>query len=126
MATVTAIALLRQGSVLDAIWRLNPDAKRAFGLPGRWAGAALLALGLATLCAAVGLIRGRAWAWWIAFVLFLVNGTGDLLSIFLAPHAWKGVAGVVVAGVFLYVLTRPQTKMFAGTAKRPPAGDRLI
>lgn len=127
IASVIAVALLWRGTALDGLWRLNPEARQAFSAFGRIAGVLLIALGIATLCAGVALLRGRRWAWWFCVLLFVVNGAGDLLSMFRSPQWWKGPIGVLVAGTFIYLLMRPQTRNFAGASKgkRPLESGRL-
>jgi hypothetical protein len=72
----------------------------------------LLILGCGTLAAAMGLLRGRRWAWWFTIVLFAVNGAGDVVSYFLVHDALRFVIGVIVAAIFLYLLCRRDVRAY--------------
>src|SRR5215471_19222292 len=62
MCALTVSLLLFPGSPLDALWRLNPDARVAFESLGRWSFVLMTLVGTACLIAAIGLWRGALWA----------------------------------------------------------------
>ncbi|MGD0735730.1 MAG: hypothetical protein ABR976_11310 [Terracidiphilus sp.] len=110
IALVTGISLLFPNPVWNSLWNLNRPAYIAFEKFGRLSGVLLLAVCAGACAAGVGLLRRRRWAWLIAVTLFAMNGLGDLASLFLMHDLVKGFSGLLVAGVFLYLLTRPGLK----------------
>jgi hypothetical protein len=76
-------------------------------------------LAVGTAGAAVGLLRGRKWAWWFAVVLFAINGCGDLVSLFWTKEMLKSGSGVLIAGAFLIALSR--VKNYFNGGKDGPA-----
>jgi len=104
IAAFVGISLLVPNPWLDSLWRLNPAAEPVFRAMGGLAGALLVALGVGTCAAGVGLLRRRKWAWWFAVVLFAVNGCGDVVGFFLTRDFLRSGSGVVVAVAFLWAL----------------------
>jgi len=99
------MTLLRPGSILEAIWKLYP-ARRAVLMPYRvWLGPGFLILAIAMASASIGCFRRRVWGWWLAVVIFLINGLGDAGQI-LIGHLLEGGIGVAVAGAVLFYLSR--------------------
>src|SRR5439155_25080023 len=84
IAAIVGTALLFPAPHWEWLWNLNRPAYVQFQAFGRVPGALLYALGVGTAAAAVGLLRGRKWAWWFSIVLFAVNGCGDAVSFFLS------------------------------------------
>lgn len=115
MAWIAGLSLLFPASFLNRLWALNPPAAAAFRSVGWIAGALLLALGVATAAAGIGLLRRQKWAWWFAVVLFAINGCGDLVSFLVLGDLLRSAAGVVVAGAFLYFLTRRASRSYFAT-----------
>jgi hypothetical protein len=110
VAGVTGISLLFPRPGWSRLWSLNRPAYMAFEKFGWLSGVLLLVLCAGACAAGVGLIGRRRWAWLIAVALFATNGLGDLASLFLMRDLAKSISGVLVASVFLYVLTRPGVK----------------
>ena len=109
---VVGIAVLVPTPFSEWMWSLNPAARPAFESLHRVPGAMLVALGCATLAGAFGLLRGKKWAWWFAIVLFIVNGGGDLVALFVI-HDWvRSGAGVLAAAVFLITLMNLRVREF--------------
>lgn len=115
IAALTGASLLIPGNRLDALWRMNPEAYAAIAGHPEWrraAGGGLLALGVVTSFLGIGLLRGRRWAWCGAILLFLLDGTGDLVAIAIGPHRAKGLSGILVVSAFLYYLSRKDVRAF--------------
>src|SRR5205814_6187263 len=75
---VTVAALLLPGSLLDSVWRLNPEAQLGFRKIGSPLSVLLmLVVGLACAAAAVGLARQRSWGRQLAIAVLAVNLLGD-------------------------------------------------
>jgi hypothetical protein len=89
------------------MWEMNRPAYIAFEKLGRLSGAILLTLAAMASIAGAGLLRGRGWAWWMAVALFAINGLGDLINLILSHDLLRGGTGVLIAGAFLFFLTRP-------------------
>jgi hypothetical protein len=65
-------------------------------------------VGVIGLVLAWGLWTGNGWAWIIALLVFIIGIIMDLASI---P---TGIVGVVIDGIVLYLLMRPDTRKFCG------------
>lgn len=76
------------------------------------AGAGLVALGVAYLVMAYGLWRGKRWAWTITMILSLVGIAVGAVSIVSGNVA--AVFTLIINGIVLYYLYRPQVKVFFG------------
>ena len=111
IAIVTGISLAHPGTALDAIWNLNRKAYDQFSFLGKLAGYLLLGIAAITALAGSGILNGRKWGWWIAVAIFGINSAGDAVNIF-AGEPLKGLAGVVIAGCFLFYLLRPATRAY--------------
>ncbi len=109
MALIVGISLLLPGTALDILWTLNPAAAGLTSM-GTILGFFLLVIGIITLSAGIGFLKGRKWAWWIVVIIFVLNGIGDVFRI--ALGGIEGIVGVLIAAVFLFYLTRPEVKKF--------------
>lgn len=112
LAAVVGTSLIFPNPLLDRLWELNRPAFALFHALGRISGALLLALGIGTAAAARGLLNRKMWAWWLAVVLFAINGAGDVVSLAATGDVIRTVVGVAVAAAFLYVLTRPHVSRY--------------
>jgi hypothetical protein len=102
-------ALLWPGSKLEVIWKLYPS-RRAVLMPYRvWLGPGFLILAIVIASASIGCFRRRIWGWWLAVVIFLINGLSDAGQI-LIGHFLEGGVGIAVAGVILFYLSRPHVR----------------
>jgi len=106
MAATVGLALLFPGHLLDAMWRLNPEARTAFEGMGRLSSVLLFVVGAVAAGAAVGILRRRKLGWWLAVVLFSVNAVGDAVSV-IQGRIWQGLFGVLISALFLAYLLRP-------------------
>ena len=111
VAILTGTSIVHPGTFLDAIWNLNPTAHQQFAFLGKLAGYLLFAIAAIMATTGYGLLQGFKWAWWLAVATFAVNGVGDTINIFIGEPL-KGIAGLLVAGMFLFVLLRPATETF--------------
>lgn len=112
VALLTGVSLLFPGTTLDRLWRLNPRAWAAFAHLGRASGGLLLVLCGLAAAAAVGLLRGRRWAWWLALGIFAANALGDAANLVIT-HAWlRAGSGIMIAGGFLLLLLRAEARRY--------------
>ncbi len=110
MAAIVGISLLTPSPFWNPLWNLNRPAYQAFQKIGTLPGILFLVLSAFTAAAAIGLLGRCRWAWWIAVGVFAINGCGDLVTLFAAHDLIRGGAGIVVAGLFLFFLTRPEVR----------------
>ncbi|MGB9980026.1 hypothetical protein [Methanobacterium sp.] len=112
MALIVAISTFFQGTILDVLWTLNNSFPSGFrsSTVGMIFGIFILILGLVVLSAALGLPKGRKWSWWITVIIFMANGIGDATR--LALGSIEGIAGILIAAVFLFYMTRPKIRTF--------------
>ena len=109
-AVVVGFSVLLPNPLLDRLWELNkPGAVFVHSVGGAF-GLFLFVLSGATLAAAFGLLRGRAWAWWFAVVLFTVDTTGDVLSYLIIHDLRRTVLGTMVSILLLILLLRPKAR----------------
>jgi hypothetical protein len=104
VAFITGESLLFPNRLLDYMWRFNPEGAALFHSVGRASGLFLLALGVGTAFAALGLLRGRRSAWWFGVVLFAVDVGGNIVSYFLTHEALRSAIGAIISATFLLFL----------------------
>jgi hypothetical protein len=110
MAAVVGISLLAPSPFWNPLWNLNRPAYQAFEKLGTLPGFLFLVLSAVTAAAATGLLHRRRWAWWITVAIFSVNGCGDLVTLFVAHDLVRGGTGILIAGFFLFFLTRKRVR----------------
>src|SRR5438874_10371963 len=77
------------------------------------------ALPISTLVSAgVGWFRRRFWGWALAVTIVTIQVVGSLMNAILGS-AFKGVIGLILAGILLYFLLRLQVRGFFANAARP-------
>lgn len=106
VALVVGESLLFPNTLLDKLWKLNPEGAALFHSIGRVSGVFLLALSVGTFFAALGLLRGQRWAWWFGVVLFTIDASGNIVSYFLTHDALRSATGAIVSATFLWLLCR--------------------
>jgi hypothetical protein len=106
LALITGESLLFPNTLLDYMWRFNPEGAALFHSIGRVSGVFLLALGVGTFFAAFGLLRGRRWAWWFGVCLFAIDASGNIVSYLLTHNALRSVTGGIISATFLLFLCR--------------------
>ena len=104
MCALTIALLLFPGTVLDALWRLNPDAHAGFQAIGSWSIMIMLLVGTACGFAAIGLWRGAFWGTQLALIILAVNMIGDLINA-VQHRDYRVLIGLpVAAGIIVYLL----------------------
>ena len=117
IAVLVGLSLLFPNRLTERMWELNKPGEALFRSIGRVSGLFLLALAVGTCNGARGLLCGKRWAWWFAVVLFVVDGTGDVVSYFVTGQLIRTIFGAVVSGLFLVtLLSRPVREYFLTTA----------
>jgi hypothetical protein len=97
LAFITGESLLFPNALLDYMWRLNPEGA---------------ALGAGTFFAALGLLRGRPWAWWFAVFLFAIDACGNMMSYAFVHDALRSISGTIISGTFLFFLCRHSVRSY--------------
>jgi hypothetical protein len=103
MSGLAAVMLIYPGSVLDALWRLNPRAQNSLHAMGVWAVALMLSVCFACAAAATGLKRRRLWGFWIAIAILGINLVGDLVNAVFARD-WRALIGLPIGTIMLAYL----------------------
>ena len=111
IALAVGLALLCPNTFLDRMWVYNRTAHSAFQAGGRIIGVGFLLLGSAAGVTARSLSRGRRWAWWVAILIFALNGIGDLYGLFATGDLIRSGSGLVIAMAFLFVLLRRRVRI---------------
>jgi hypothetical protein len=105
MCALTTFLLLFPGTILDSLWRLNPDAQTAFQSLGKLSIALMLSVGTACAFAAVGLWKGTMWSKRLAITILSVNILGDLINV-AARSDYRALIGLPIGGFMIYYLLR--------------------
>jgi hypothetical protein len=119
-AAIVGWALLVPGKLIEWLAQFNQPGMAAFQVLGRWSGTLLLALAGGTFTAAMGLLRGKKWAWWFAVVLFLINACGDLVSFFITRDWLKSASGIAICTAFLFALSRDRVLRYFNADRGGP------
>src|SRR5713226_4517081 len=115
MCLVTVIALTFPGGLLDPLWRLNPDAHRAFQRIGGWAILLMVIIGAACLLSAIGLATRAPWGRQLAIGILAVNLVGDAVSAIMR-HDPRTLIGLPIGGaLILYLLSGRVLRYFAAS-----------
>ena len=117
MCLLTVIALIFPGGLLDPLWRLNPDAHRAFQQMGGWSILLMATVGTACLLSAIGLGRRARWGHHLAIGILGVNLVGDAVGAVLR-HDLRTLIGVPIGGaMILYLLSKRVLRYFAASQR---------
>jgi uncharacterized membrane protein (DUF2068 family) len=110
MCVLTIGLLLFPGSVLDSLWRLNPEAHAAFQSTGRLSILLMAIVGVACGLAAVGFARNAKWGRWLGILILTVNLVGDLANAFVRNDL-RTLVVVPIAGAMIFYLARFGSQM---------------
>lgn len=80
-------------------------------------GGVLVALGIASLIVAWGLLKGKGWAWIVTIIISIISIVFNIVSI--AAGNIGSVVGLIINGVIIYYLYRPNVKSYFGRVKGP-------
>jgi hypothetical protein len=112
IAAVVSFSLFVPGTPLDRMWNLNPAAHEAFAAQAGHMGTILLLVGILAAAAGGGLLRGRLWAWLLSIALFGINAFGDLVGMVLTRDWPRGLAGILIDALLLFLLLRVKVRAF--------------
>lgn len=105
MCALTIVLLLFPGTTLDALWKLNPEARVALRHIGNTSILLMLFVGAACAFAAVGLWQSSRWGVRLAIAILSTNILGDLLNYFIR-HDSRALIGIPIGGLMIACLVR--------------------
>ncbi len=106
IAIVVSVSLFVPGTRLDRMWELNAPAHDAFAAKAGAVAAVLLFVGVLAAATGVGLLTRRLWAWLLALAGIGINALGDMVSLLITRDWARGLAGILIDGLFVYLLLR--------------------
>ena len=112
MASYAAFTLAVPGTMLDQLWRLNPEGHAELSSLGRIMALPFLFLAAALFFAGIGWFRRRKWGWILGTTLIAINLAGDLFNLIFRQEVLKGSIGVAIAGLLLLYITRPGVRTY--------------
>lgn len=117
--TIVAILMIINGLILIAggIGGVSVGAVMGIPLIGAASGV-LVALGIAALIVAWGLIKGKGWAWIVTVILSIISIIMSIIAI--AGGNFGAVINLVISGVILYYMYRPEVKAYFGRTSISP------
>lgn len=78
-------------------------------------GSIIIAVGIASLAVAWGLLKGKGWAW---IVTLIITGVSFILNaISIATGNIGSIVGIIINGIIIYYLYRPNVKSYFGRGR---------
>ena len=114
---VVVLALAFQGSFLDSIWKLRPDARADFDEMGDWSVALMAAVGAALGLASFGLARGAEWGRRLAIGILTVNLVGDLAHVIFRGDI-RTLIGLPIGALMIWYLSSRKDAFQDARARR--------
>jgi hypothetical protein len=74
-------------------------------------------LGIASLVVAWGLLKGAGWAWIITLIITIISIIVNIAS--LAGGNTANIIGIIINGIIIYYLYRPNVKSYFGRSRTP-------
>lgn len=114
MASLAAVTLGWPGTFLDHTWELNKSGHDQLAPLGRILALPFGVLALIALISGIGWFKRRRWAWIVGVSGITINCVGDVINMTFGEF-WKGMVGVVVAGLLLLYMTRSDVRGYFPT-----------
>ncbi len=105
MCVLTIVLLAFPGSALEPLWRLNPEAERAFRSIGPWAFMLMAIVGIACAFSAYGLGLRREWGRRLAIAVIALNLIGDTVNA-VGRHDLRTLIGLPIGGAMIALLLK--------------------
>lgn len=112
IAIVVSISLFMPGTQLDRMWNLNAPAHDAFAARAGAVATLLLVVGVLAAATGVGLLTRRLWAWLLALAGIVTNALGDMVSLLITHDRARGLAGIAIDALFVYLLLRAGVRAY--------------
>lgn len=112
MSSLSFIALLFPGGLLEPMWRINHRAREQFAVMGVWGPLLMALVSVACALTAYGLWNGRRIGLILGRAMLAFSLVGDLANAILGPEprAWIGVP--IAAALLVLLSTRPVKAYF--------------
>jgi uncharacterized membrane protein len=80
-------------------------------------GSILIVLGIVSFVVAWGLLKGKGWAWTVTIIITIISLVFNALSI--VSGNIGAIVGIIIDGVIIYYLYRPNVKSYFGRVRGP-------
>ena len=80
-------------------------------------GSILIVLGIVSFIVAWGLLKGKGWAWTVTIIITIISLVFNMLSI--VSGNIGAIVGIIIDGVIIYYLYRPNVKSYFGRVRGP-------
>jgi hypothetical protein len=120
MSGLASIGLLFPGSVLEPMWRLNPESRASLASLGPVGIGLMATVSMACAAAAYGLRALSAWGHKLAVALLVVNLLGDAAGAIFRNDLWT-LIGIPIGGLLIAYLLQPHVRalfQYRGTVPR--------
>jgi hypothetical protein len=111
MSSLALITLFFPNISLNDIWKINPKGHEGFQRIGNWSFLVLSSVMVACATCAYGLWFKKAWGYWLALCLVIMNLIGDVVNILILQE-YRAAIGIPVAVVLLWLLRRANTQTY--------------
>jgi hypothetical protein len=76
-----------------------------------------IALGIVSFVLSLGLLKGKGWSWIITVILAIISLVFSIIG--LASGSIPNIISIIINGVILYYMYRPEIKSYFGRVKIP-------
>jgi hypothetical protein len=114
--TIIAILMIISG-ILFIIGGIGLTALGVLSIAFLAGGIGSIILGIASLVVAWGLLKGAGWAWIITLIITVISIIVNIAS--LAGGQTANIIGIIINGIIIYYLYRPNVKAYFGRSRTP-------
>ena len=114
--TIIAILMIISG-IFFIIGGIGFTALSVISLAFLAGGIGSIILGIASLVVAWGLLKGAGWAWIITLIITIISIIANIIS--LAGGNTASIIGIIIEGIIIYYLYRPNVKAYFGRSRTP-------
>ena len=114
--TIIAILMIISG-ILLIIGGIGLTALGVLSIAFLAGGIGSIILGIASLVVAWGLLKGAGWAWIITLIITIISIIVNIAS--LAGGQTANIIGIIINGIIIYYLYRPNVKAYFGRSRTP-------
>ena len=114
--TIIAILMIISG-IFFIIGGIGFTALSVLSLAFLAGGIGSIILGIASLVVAWGLLKGAGWAWIITLIITIISIIANIVS--LAGGNTASIIGIIIEGIIIYYLYRPNVKSYFGRSRTP-------
>lgn len=114
--TIIAILMIISG-IIFIISGIGLTALSVLSLAFLAGGIGTIILGIACLVVAWGLLKGAGWAWIITLIITIISIVVNIVH--LASGNTASIIGIIINGIIIYYLYRPNVKSYFGRSRTP-------